>query len=213
MLSNDEIIELRSMLLDRGAVAPLSVHDQNLYRDCDIALGIVRCKPETREEARARLSRQLQQPAPFTQCPACDDATAAKSVLLAKALDKALDEARRRYQGEINSMRAVIDAVERWTDDESGDVRDEVVFAAINAYRACKEGPVKFSKRPGNPLASALRALALFVEGAPGAPTEVRDDLAIWLNTKLDEMYGAEGFGTEAPSDPRGGGATAERAP
>ena len=48
MLTNDEI------------VASLSVHDQNLFRDCDIALGDVRCKPETREEARARVSRQIQ---------------------------------------------------------------------------------------------------------------------------------------------------------
>lgn len=57
MLTNDEIVDVRNALLDKGDIASLSVPDQNLYRDCDIALGIVRCKPETREEARARVSR------------------------------------------------------------------------------------------------------------------------------------------------------------
>lgn len=58
-LTNDEIIDVRDALLAKGDVASLSVHDQNLYRDCDIALGVVRCRPETREEARLRLSRLM----------------------------------------------------------------------------------------------------------------------------------------------------------
>jgi hypothetical protein len=57
LLTNDEIIDVRDALLAKGDVATLSVADQNLHRDCDIALGIVRCKPETREEARARVTR------------------------------------------------------------------------------------------------------------------------------------------------------------
>ena len=60
-LTNDEIIDVRDALLAKGDVASLSVLDQNLYRDCDIALGLVRCKPETREEARARVSRMVGQ--------------------------------------------------------------------------------------------------------------------------------------------------------
>lgn len=60
-LTNDEIIDVRDALLAKGDVASLSVHDQNLYRDCDIVLGVVRCKPETREEARARVSRLMRQ--------------------------------------------------------------------------------------------------------------------------------------------------------
>ena len=59
MLTNDEIIEVRDTLIAKGDIAALSVSDQNLYRDCDIALGVVRCKPETREEARARVSRMV----------------------------------------------------------------------------------------------------------------------------------------------------------
>lgn len=57
MLTNDEIIDVRDALIAKGDIASLSVSDQNLHRDCDIALGVVRCKPETREEARARVSR------------------------------------------------------------------------------------------------------------------------------------------------------------
>ena len=60
-LTNDEIIDVRDALLAKGDVASLSVHDQNLYRDCDIALGVVRCRPETREEARSRVSRLMSQ--------------------------------------------------------------------------------------------------------------------------------------------------------
>lgn len=56
MLTNDEIIDVRDALIAKGDLASLSVHDQNLYRDCDIALGVVRCTPATREEARARVS-------------------------------------------------------------------------------------------------------------------------------------------------------------
>ena len=61
LLTNDEIIDVRDALRAKGDVASLSVPDQNLYRDCDIALGVVRCKPETREEARARVSRLVSQ--------------------------------------------------------------------------------------------------------------------------------------------------------
>ena len=60
-LNNDEIIDVRDALRAKGDVASLSVPDQNLYRDCDIALGIVRCRPETREEARSRVSRLVSQ--------------------------------------------------------------------------------------------------------------------------------------------------------
>jgi hypothetical protein len=61
LLTNDEIIGVRDALIAKGDLATLSVPDQNLYRDCDIALGVVRCKPETREEARARVSRVVGQ--------------------------------------------------------------------------------------------------------------------------------------------------------
>lgn len=59
MLTNDEIIEVRDALLAKGEVSSLSVPDQNLYRDCEIALGCLRCEPTTRQEARARVSRRL----------------------------------------------------------------------------------------------------------------------------------------------------------
>lgn len=58
-LTNDEIIDVRDGLLAKGDAPSLSVHDQNLLRDCDIALGLVRCKPETREEAVGRVSRSV----------------------------------------------------------------------------------------------------------------------------------------------------------
>ena len=56
-MTNDEIIDVRDALLAKGDIASLSVADQNLYRDCDIALGVVRSKPETRQEARVRIAR------------------------------------------------------------------------------------------------------------------------------------------------------------
>jgi hypothetical protein len=55
----DQIIDLRDALLAKGDIGALSVLDQNLLRDCDIALGVVRCKSETREEARVRILRKL----------------------------------------------------------------------------------------------------------------------------------------------------------
>jgi hypothetical protein len=55
----DQIIDLRNALLAKGDIGTLSALDQNLFRDCDIALGVVRCKSETREEARVRLLREL----------------------------------------------------------------------------------------------------------------------------------------------------------
>lgn len=56
-MTDDEIIDVRDVLLARGDIASLSVHDQDLFRDCDIALGVVRCPPQSREEARVRISR------------------------------------------------------------------------------------------------------------------------------------------------------------
>jgi hypothetical protein len=58
-LTSDEIIGIRDALLVKGAIATLAVHDQNLFRDCDIALGVVRCQPETREEAKVRILRMV----------------------------------------------------------------------------------------------------------------------------------------------------------
>jgi len=55
----DQIIDLRDTLLTKGALGTLSVLDQNLFRDCDIALGVVRCESKTREEARVRILREL----------------------------------------------------------------------------------------------------------------------------------------------------------
>jgi hypothetical protein len=54
-LTHDEIVEVRDSLLAKGEVGALSVQDQDLLRDCDIALGVVRCAPEWREMARARI--------------------------------------------------------------------------------------------------------------------------------------------------------------
>lgn len=58
-MTNDEIIEVRDGLLAKGDLPSLSVHDQNLLRDCDIVLGLVRCQPSTREEARIRVARAV----------------------------------------------------------------------------------------------------------------------------------------------------------
>jgi hypothetical protein len=55
----DQIINLRDALLAKGDIGALSILDQDLFRDCDIALGVVRCKSETREEARVRILREL----------------------------------------------------------------------------------------------------------------------------------------------------------
>lgn len=57
LLTNDEIVDLRDALLAHGPVATLTVFDQNLLRDCEIALGMVQCSPESREQARWRATR------------------------------------------------------------------------------------------------------------------------------------------------------------
>lgn len=51
----DDIVSVRDGLVLKSENSSLSVHEQNVLRDCDIALGLVRCKPETRDEARARV--------------------------------------------------------------------------------------------------------------------------------------------------------------
>ncbi len=56
-LTNDEIIEVRDALLHKEHAAPLTALEKNLLRDCDIALGLARCSPESREEARWRATR------------------------------------------------------------------------------------------------------------------------------------------------------------
>ena len=60
-LSNDAIIDVRDSLLAKGSPGELSVRDQNLLRDCEITLGVVRCRPESREEARDRVARTLKE--------------------------------------------------------------------------------------------------------------------------------------------------------
>lgn len=55
----NQIIDLRDTLLAKGDIGTLSISDQHLFRDCDIALGLVRCKPEARGEAKIRVLRAL----------------------------------------------------------------------------------------------------------------------------------------------------------
>lgn len=53
-MTDDEIIDIRDRLLsieDRNAL------DQNILRDCDIALRVVRCSDTAVAEARERLYR------------------------------------------------------------------------------------------------------------------------------------------------------------
>lgn len=49
------IIDLRDALIARGKISELSMPDQDLFRDCNIALGLVRCEPQARDEARIRV--------------------------------------------------------------------------------------------------------------------------------------------------------------
>jgi hypothetical protein len=63
-LTNDEIIDVREALLAKGDLPSLSVHDQNLFRDCDIALGVVRCGTEARKEARNRIAHSIKEKTP-----------------------------------------------------------------------------------------------------------------------------------------------------
>lgn len=55
----DQLIDLRDALVAKGPLSTLSVLDQNLFRDCTIALGLVRSKPETREKAKIRTLREI----------------------------------------------------------------------------------------------------------------------------------------------------------
>lgn len=60
LLTDEEIIAgVMLGLVAKGDVATLSVSDQNLYRDCEIAVGLVRCQQETSDEARARVTRAV----------------------------------------------------------------------------------------------------------------------------------------------------------
>lgn len=61
-MTDDEIIDVRDALILKSDDEPLSVREQNMLRDCDIALGLVRCQPETREEARTRVSKMVARP-------------------------------------------------------------------------------------------------------------------------------------------------------
>ena len=54
-MTDNEITDWRDNLITKSNYEPLSVTEQNLLRDSDIALGIVQCDPETREEARRRV--------------------------------------------------------------------------------------------------------------------------------------------------------------
>jgi len=58
----DQIIDLRDTLIARSAIAELSVSDQALFRDCNLALGLVRCEPQTRDEARIRALCAIRSP-------------------------------------------------------------------------------------------------------------------------------------------------------
>ena len=51
----DQIIDLRDALIARGNIGELSMPDQDLFQDCNIALGLVRCEPQARDEARIRV--------------------------------------------------------------------------------------------------------------------------------------------------------------
>lgn len=61
-MTNDEIIDVRDNLLAKSSYEGLDIIEQNLLRDCDIALGLVRCEPKTREEARVRVARMAVRP-------------------------------------------------------------------------------------------------------------------------------------------------------
>lgn len=58
----DQIIDLRDALIARGKISELSMPDQDLFRDCNIALGLVRCEPQARDEARIRVLCAIRAP-------------------------------------------------------------------------------------------------------------------------------------------------------
>ena len=58
----NQIIDLRDALIARSAIGELSMSDQSLFRDCNIALGLVRGEPQTRDEARIRVLRAIRSP-------------------------------------------------------------------------------------------------------------------------------------------------------
>jgi hypothetical protein len=62
-LTNDEVIEVRDGLL---AIPEPNVSQLNILRDCDIALGLVRCRPETCLRACARVYRATRTTNPST---------------------------------------------------------------------------------------------------------------------------------------------------
>jgi hypothetical protein len=59
--SHDDIIDVRDALILKRDKVSLSVLEQNLLRDCDIALGLERCDKRVRDEARERVAQLRQQ--------------------------------------------------------------------------------------------------------------------------------------------------------
>ncbi len=63
----------------------------------------------------------------------------------------------------------------------------------------------RFRKTTADTLSHDLERFADFVATRlHDTDDETRDQLAIWLNRKLDELLRADTFGTEGQCDPRG---------
>lgn len=60
----------------------------------------------------------------------------------------------------------------------------------------------KFRKTNANTVSKDLRAFASYVDKFEKSTG--KEELADWLNEKLDELYGDDAFGTEGQIDPRG---------
>jgi hypothetical protein len=56
-MTKTEIGEVYEQLIFKKQREPLTVDDQNLLRDCEIALGKVESEPATRKEAHARVEQ------------------------------------------------------------------------------------------------------------------------------------------------------------
>lgn len=53
-MTSAKIIEVYEDLTFKKQREPLTVDEQNLLHDCEIALGMAECEPELRKEARER---------------------------------------------------------------------------------------------------------------------------------------------------------------
>jgi hypothetical protein len=62
----------------------------------------------------------------------------------------------------------------------------------------------KFRPTTARSVVADLKAFANYLSDPDPDMSDLRQEIASWLNRKLDELHGDDAFGTEGQCDPRG---------